>query len=311
MCARKVAMLVAVVVCILVFANVCAVIAGEATNPGKQAVTTTPAPVSARTPKASSSNVSDANIANELRMLQADQQASEQRLQQAIEANKAGWLEKLWPAILGLVGVVIGGAINIWLQSKERAASEKVHHAGAAFEAQTKIIEYRSKQAHEFYYPLLLSLQRSSGVRRQLCDLLHKKDPARFQFHAKESDGREHLFIHDDSMPEPVRFRLIEAMHELATQHPETIPMVKEIVAIGEKMSTLIHDKGGLVLVHEKEGDYALSSDKTLTGSLGQYLAHYSILREVVQKAEEPAQLVGITYNALYPNQLYAQLKTT
>ncbi|MBO9832572.1 hypothetical protein [Xanthomonas phaseoli] len=118
--------------------------------------------------------------------------ASELRLRQAMRDSRAtGWLEKLWPALLGLTGVLVGGVINIWLHGKQRVATEKANRASAAFEAQTQIIEYRSRQAHEFYYPLLLSLQRSSGVRRQICDHLHTKSPARFRF-LREADGQEH-----------------------------------------------------------------------------------------------------------------------
>lgn len=231
--------------------------------------------------------------------LRSELDASELRLRQFIQDRRAtGWLEKLWPALLGLFGVLIGGGINIWLHGKQRVATEKANRASAAFEAQSQIIEYRSRQVHEFYYPLLLSLQRSSGVRRQICDHLHAKNPARFRFH-KEADGQEHLFLYDPSKSEPSRFRLIEVMHELAKQHPEALPMVNEIVAIGEQMSTLIHDKGGLVL----------SSNGALTASLGRYLAHFSILREVARKAEDPSKLEGISYNVLYPNELDGQLQ--
>ncbi|UYC14043.1 hypothetical protein [Xanthomonas sp. CFBP 8445] len=228
-------------------------------------------------------------------VLQADLRASEERLRQAIADNKPSGWEKLLPALLGLFGVFVGGAINVWLQRRQMAASEKAHRATTAFEAQTKIIDYRSRQAHEFYHPLLLMLQRSSGVRRQLCDHLAKKDPDRFRME-KEADV-EHLFIYD-SAGNRARFRLIKAMYELATEHKETLPMVNEIVAIGEKMSALIHDKGGLVLAAHAD----------LTDLLGRYLAHFSILREVAAKASNPEELQGITYNVLYPIELDAEL---
>lgn len=228
----------------------------------------------------------------EARPTQSDVSPSELRLLQAIRENKPGWLEKLLPAILGLAGVFIGGVINARSQSKQRVATERANRAGSAFGAQTKIIEYRSKQAHEFYYPLFLSLQRSSGIRRQLCDHLKAKNPLRFDFR-KDNDGKEHLFVYNESST-PARFRLIEAMHELSSQHPETLPMVDEIVEIGEQMATLIHDKGGL----------ALASSQQLTHVLGSYLAHFSILREVARKTKEPQSLAGIKYNVLYPSEL-------
>lgn len=226
--------------------------------------------------------------------LQAQLEASEARLRQAIKESEPNWLEKLWPAILGLIGVFVGGAINVWLQGRQRTSADRAHQANAAFEAQSQIMAYRSRQAHEFYYPLLLSLQRSSGVRRQLLDHLNTKNPSRFQFEREDGpDGREHLFVHDPACVEPAPFRLIERMHELASAHRECLPMVQEIVAIGEKMSALIHDKGGLVL----------SSSTQLTKCLGQYLAHFSILREVTEKAVTSAALQQVRYNVVYPRE--------
>lgn len=231
--------------------------------------------------------------------LQADLRASEGRLRQAIADNKPSGWEKLWPAILGLIGVLVGGAINVWVQRRQRAASEQAHRATTAFEAQTKIIDYRSRQAHEFYHPLWLMLQRSSGVRDQLCDHLANKDPSRFRMDRDPEDERDYLFVFGPNGTPRVRFRLIEAMHELATQHREILPLVNEIVAIGEKMSTLIHDKGGLVV----------SSHTDLADVLGRYLAHFSILREVAAKASNPSELQGITYNVLYPIEMDRELK--
>ncbi|MCC4590267.1 hypothetical protein LL974_03850 [Xanthomonas campestris pv. cannae] len=261
-----------------------------------------PVPASSQTPAATLATTPaavDAAGRQYLASLQANQRASEDRLRQAIVDSKPSGWEKLWPAILGLIGVLVGGAINVWVQRWQRAASEQAHRATAAFEAQTKIIDYRSRQAHEFYQPLWLMLQRSSGVRAQLCDHLAKKDPVRFRLEKEPGDQREHLFVYGPNGEPRVRFRLIEAMHELATQHSEILPLVDEIVAIGEKMSALIHDRGGLVV----------SSQTVLADLLGRYLAHFSILREVAAKASDPSKLQGITYNVLYPVEMNRELK--
>ena len=235
----------------------------------------------------------------DLTNVQAELRASEERVRQAIADSKPSGWEKLWPAILGLVGVLVGGGINVWVQRRQRVANEQAHRATTAFEAQTKIIDYRSQQAHEFYQPLWLMLKRSSGVRKQLCDHLAKKNPDRFRLEQDPDDDRPHLFVYGPNGESRVRFRLIEAMYELATEHAEILPMVNEIVAIGEKMSALIHDKGGLVV----------SSHTALADILGRYLAHFSILREVAAKANEPDKLQGITYNVLYPIEMDHELK--
>lgn len=228
-------------------------------------------------------------------------------LQADIAAVRPAWWERLVPAGIGLLGVFIGGLLG-WLQQgrqlelsarlqqQQLRENERIGRAKAGHESLSKVVEYQSKQVNEFYSPLRLMLRRSSGIRRQLTDQLHAKDVQRYVY-VREEDGRDHLFVAAPS-GEKARFRLIEHMHELATDHRELMPLVREIVSIGVAMTTLIDAKGGL----------ALDSDR-LTPLLGRYLAHLSILRDVADKAEKSPQLLAVLrYNVAYPIELDAAL---
>ena len=215
------------------------------------------------------------------------------------------------PAVIGFVGILCGGLWSLALQRRQSKASveqqnqqantsidlqrrqlevtERTSRASAAYESLSKVMDYRSRQVNEFYYPLRLMLSRSAGVRRQLCDQLQAKAPLRFKF--MEDGGKRRLYAMEVGGASS-RFRLIEHMYELATKHAELLPLVKEIVSIGESMSKLIHDKGGLAVVESDE----------LAELLGRYLAHFSILRDVHHKAEKsPEILAEIKYNVAYP----------
>lgn len=242
--------------------------------------------------------------AEEMQRLRNEVAAAQSTLQKDIAAVRPSWWERLLPAGMGLLGVLVGGWVSWRLQSRQLGLSEKLQRqqlrdnerlgrAKAAFESLSKVIDYRSKQVNEFYSPLRLMLRRSNGVRRQLTDQLRAKDPSRFVYVA-EADGRDHLFVNMTSGTQ-VRFRLIEHMHELATKHVELMPLVREIVNIGESMTQLIDSKGGL----------ALNESDRLNSLLGRYLAHFSILRDVTDKAEKsPALLEALQYNVAYPVEL-------
>jgi hypothetical protein len=229
-------------------------------------------------------------------------------MRDAIATVRPSWWERLVPALIGLLGVLVGGvlstlqqqrqiALNIELQKLQLKEGERIGHAKAGFESLSKVVDYQSRQINEFYYPLRLMLRRSSGVRRQLCDQLSTKAPKRFVFN-NEADGRTHLFV-VEADGKKKRFRLIEHMNELATSHAEFLPLVKEIVNIGSEMSALIHNKGGMTI----------AGSESLTVLLGIYLAHFSILRDVANKAEKsPAVLATLKYNVAYPVELDAVL---
>jgi hypothetical protein len=233
---------------------------------------------------------------------------SETSIRDEIARVKPTWWERLVPALLGLVGVLVGGGFGAWQQRRQMTQNlamqqtmlkenERVEQAKVAYESLSKLIDYQTRQINEFYSPLRLMLRRSAGVRRQLCDQLNAKCPTRFVY-VKDEEGRDHLFV-AKSIDAYERFRLIEHMHEVATKYKELLPLIEEIVSIGTVMSDLIHTKGGMAIA---------GSDK-LTDLLGHYLAHFSILRDVAKKATtNPETLVSLEYNVTYPVDLDAAL---
>lgn len=258
-----------------------------------------PAPSAVVTPPPAAA-VSAEQLQEQLRDLQTTLRAD-------IAAVRPTWWERLIPAGIGLLGVFVGGLLgwlqqgrqlklSMQLQQQQLRENERIGRAKAGHDSLSKVVDYQTQQVNEFYSPLRLMLRRSSGVRRQLTDQLHAKDPGRYVY-VDELDGRSHLFV-VGANGERARFRLIEHMHELAARHAELMPLVREIVGIGVTMATLIDAKGGM----------ALNSDR-LTTLLGRYLAHFSILRDVAEKADKnPNLLATLRYNVAYPVELDAAL---
>jgi hypothetical protein len=122
----------------------------------------------------------------------------------------------------------------------------------------------------------------------------------------------------------------------IARHHRNLMPLVTEIVSIGEGICKLLHEKGGLILIrgpklvagarhatnpsHDPEtlrsvnsgpdghpGDVDAAHD--LSELVGRYLAHYRILKDVTRRAlEHYSKVGGASYNITYPNELDAAL---
>ena len=256
---------------------------------------TSPEPELAMRPGAPAQDV--AAVREDVRALRAS-------LTGQLDALRPAWWERLVPAIIGLLGVFVGGffgwlqqgrqlRLNVELQQQQLRENERVGRAKAGFESLSKVIDFQTRQVNEFYSPLRLMLRRSEGVRRQLCDQLRAQAPSRLEMRP-EADGREHLYVKEaDGSSQP--FRLIRHMYELATRYRELMPLVEEIVNIGIAMTELINTKGGM----------AITGSEAVNTGLGRYLAHFSILRDVAVKAKaNPALLERLEYNVAYPREL-------
>lgn len=225
-----------------------------------------------------------------------------QDLKKDISALKISWWEKLIPAGLGLIGVLVGTSLSGWFsvisQKRQLVESQKAALREAANDELAKLADFRSKQLNEFYAPISFMLQRTGVVRNQLCRMLLESSRGKQKFFFKKENGVEHLYLKEEGGERA--FRLIHDMHEIVTDFPIVLPLVGEIVNIGEQISKLIYDKGGL----------AKSDNTHLSEALGEYLGHYSILREIYSNAiNSPDKLTQVKYSMAYPRVLDKLLK--
>lgn len=216
-------------------------------------------------------------------------------LKKDISSLRLPWWEKFIPAFIGVMGVLIGSILSGWFsnrsQSRQLIAAEFAANKATANEALSKITDFQSKQLNEFYAPIRFMLQRTGVVRQQLCEMLVEHPEGASKFYFKTENNRTHLYLTSSDKP----FRLIHEMHDLATKFPAVIPLVGEIIAIGDQISKLIYEKGGLA----KADNFELSI------ALGKYLGHYSILKEIYSKALlNPQSLIEIKYSMGYPREL-------
>lgn len=213
-----------------------------------------------------------------------------------IDALRPSTLEKLYPAIFGFLGVLLGGLINLILHKSQISYNREERKEKFSFEVKQKIFEYRSKQNNDFYGPLLVLLAQSKELSSQLHDQIQKFDSTRYGYRTNITDTSPKKTLHVLTGRNPVPFRLIEELPYLGKHISASLPQVAVIIEVGEQLSALIERSSGL----------ANPKNLELSGCLGNYLAHLRALKDSYEQAKDSTS-TGPTrlYTAVFPRQIY------
>ncbi|TVT87911.1 hypothetical protein [Pseudomonas sp. RGB] len=213
-----------------------------------------------------------------------------------IETLKQTTLEKLYPAIFGFLGILIGGGINFFLHRSQLSHNLKERKEKFSFEVKQKIFEYRNKQNNDFYGPLLVLLAQSKELSSQLHDQLQKFDCSRYKYRTNLMEPRPKKALHIFTEGTATPFRLIEDLPYLGKHIRASLPQVLVIIEVGEQLSALIERSSGL----------ANPKNLELSGCLGTYLAHLRALKDAYAQAKKPRQSEPTRlYTAVFPRQIY------
>lgn len=224
-----------------------------------------------------------------------DISTSIENLARTIEGYKNDWLSKTIPAIFGLLGVLSGSAISLFVHHQRISHELGERKAKFSFEIKQKIFDYRNKQLNEFYGPLLVLLTQSKELSTQLHEQLKKCNDKRYQHDTDTTlpDAKISLFINlSETRREP--FRLIEELPHIGVNHKEVLPQVNVIITTGSRMAKLIEEKSGL----------ADPKNTDLSGCLGRYLAHLSALKDAYAQAVASDSEPRRVYNAVFPREI-------
>ncbi|MGO1000121.1 hypothetical protein [Lysobacter sp. CA196] len=169
----------------------------------------------------------------------------------------------------------------------------------AGVEAISVIKSFRSRQLNEFYAPLQALLKQSHVLRDELYQRLRAAPPPGVGLEMRDEEkafSGSSLYIQHPGMDfKP--FRLIDEMSFIQKQCPHLVPNVAAIVAVNDHVAKLLLDKIGLVRPESSE----------LSGVLGQFLAHKSILDEIVGAASQAgSKATPLGYTTAFPRNLNA-----
>lgn len=201
------------------------------------------------------------------------------------------WLKTYSPFLAAIILSVISAFLTLYVQSKQLKHNEQSQDRKSGFEAMSKMLEYRHKQANEFYGPLLVLIRQSYNLSRQLYGLLLNEAPSSFYYFTDPTrDGRKSLYIRSKNGDRP--FKLISDINLLAGQHQNCLPYVKLILDTGEKISDLIEQKSG----------FADPANESLMACFAEYLAHRLALADAYNQATTPGKATPARlHDAAYP----------
>lgn len=205
-------------------------------------------------------------------------------------AKSNPWL-LVMPAIIGLVGVVLGGVLNLFTQHIAAAARAKSELGSAA-------VQWQLKQLAELYGPLHALLRQSHTLYRDMNQVLEKRESGRFKTLPAAPGDPVYLDnkvfkikVGDDW----VTFRTIMHLQEVYGKGYGVEPYFDEIVSIGEQIVKVIHDKAG----------YARPEELELSEVFGKYLAHYSVLTKLHAALKDPSKTIPVDQWAVFPNEIH------
>lgn len=191
------------------------------------------------------------------------------RMDQA--AYKSPWLDlakTLLPAVLVAIIALTGQLLMMRHQ-------RKINKNDADAKIENTYVEWQLKQLSELYAPLRALLWQSNILYRQMNKVLEAADPERFRTIAGEDfDNQVFEILVNDKW---VRFRTVKHLVEIYGKNYGVEPYFDDVVAVGERMANIIREKAG----------YARQEDGELVKIMGEYLAHYFVLRRLHKQAQE------------------------
>ena len=171
-----------------------------------------------------------------------------------------------------IVGALLAGFAGMGGQMLLMRHQRKINRADAEAKVANTYVEWQLRQLSELYAPLRALLGQSNVLYRQMNNALIEAAPDRFRFVVGgDFDGK---VFEVRSAEQWVRFRTVEHIAEVYNRGYGVEPYFNDVVDVGQRIVGLIQDKAG----------YARQEDGQLILVMGQYLAHFFVLKRLLER---------------------------
>lgn len=173
-----------------------------------------------------------------------------------------------------LVGALLAGGASWGTQALLMSHQRKSSRADAEAKVANSYVEWQLKQLSELYAPLRALLGQSNVLYRQMNRALVAADATRFRL-VPGSDFDDQTFeirLGDQW----VRFRTVKHLGEVYNKQYGVEPYFNDVVDVGSRIVSVIEEKAG----------YARQEDDRLVIVMGEYLAHYLVLKRLLARAK-------------------------
>jgi hypothetical protein len=234
-------------------------------------------------------------------------------IQAKLDKPLEGALQKMGPALIAFIGVIIGsllgGLANWKIQSSLATKKEQIDVALATAKARQDIsssfVEWQLRQLFELYGPLRAHLGQSHYLYDQMKAALIRVTKDNFQIVDNPDDPKRPDFKMRQPNGDWVVFKTVLHLGQVYGKSYGVDNYFDDIVGIGEQITRVIQEKAG----------FARPDHKELIDMFAQYLAHFSILKRVhsdvqdhVKKGTQSAMVVLDT--AAFPRGLEGLIGT-
>jgi len=178
-----------------------------------------------------------------------------------------------------LGGTALGAVASLGAQVVLMRHQRSISLADAEAKIANSYVEWQLKQLSELYGPLRALLGQSNVLYRQMNQALVAADPNRFRLVSGDDFDKKEFEIF--LAGEWVRFRTVKHLDEVYGKGYGVEPYFNDVVEVGERMANVIREKAG----------YARPDDIELVQVMGQYLAHYFVLKRLLDKMKAGEKL--------------------
>lgn len=189
---------------------------------------------------------------------------------------------------------LLTATLSLLAQALLMRHQRKINRADSAAKVANTYVEWQLQQLSELYGPIRALLGQSNILYRQMNRALVSADSARFQLvPGDDFDGQEFQIHLAGGW---LRFRTVKHLAEVYNKSYGVEPYFDDVIEVGSRMVDVIREKAG----------FARQDDDELVQVMGNYLAHYLVLKRLHERAKtgEKLHLNAADEHATFPNQI-------
>lgn len=178
-----------------------------------------------------------------------------------------------------------------WMLMRQQ---RRINRADSEAKVANTYVEWQLKQLSELYGPIRALLGQSNVLYRQMNRALVAGNSEKFRLiPGDDFDGQEFQIFFNGTW---LRFRTVKHLEEVYDKTFGIEPYFQDVLDVGSRMADVIREKAG----------YARPEDGALVKVMGEYLAHYLVLRRLHDRARngEKLHLSAADEHAIFPNQI-------
>jgi len=178
-----------------------------------------------------------------------------------------------------------------WLLMRHQ---RKINRADSEAKVANSYVEWQLRQLSELYGPIRALLGQSNVLYRQMNKALVAADSSRFQLvPGKDFDNLEFQLMVSEQW---VRFRTVRHLSHVYNKGYGVEPYFDDVIDVGARLAEVIREKAG----------FARQDDSDLVHVMGEYLAHYLVLKRLHDRAKmgNELHLNAADEQAVFPNRI-------